>query len=84
MASINTSETARESSGIFLSFSARLRSAARSASGSKSGFTDSEPCGGTSFDCQAYGFFGVLYSASFWNGSQTVSKPTNPFSVAGI
>ena len=24
--------------------------------------------------------FGVLYSASFWNGSQTVSKPTNPFS----
>jgi len=31
-----------------------------------------------------YGFFGVWYSASFWNGSQTVSKPTNPFSFGGI
>src|SRR6185503_5037502 len=32
----------------------------------------------------AYGFFGVLYSTSLWNGSQSVSKPTNPFSLAGF
>jgi len=46
--------------------------------------TDSEPCGGTSVDIGAYGRFGVLYSTSSWNGSQMVSKPTNPFSVAGF
>jgi hypothetical protein len=27
----------------------------------------------------SYGCFGVWYSTSFWNGFQTVSKPTNPF-----
>ena len=32
----------------------------------------------------AYGRFGVLYSASVWNDSQTVSKPTNPFSFASF
>src|SRR5450756_3128499 len=46
---MKTSETARESRGIFLSFSARLRSSARSVSGSSSGLTCSELCGGTSW-----------------------------------
>jgi hypothetical protein len=32
----------------------------------------------------AYGFFGVLYSVSFWNGFQMVSKPTNPFSFGAF
>src|SRR6185369_5433902 len=81
---MKTSDTARESSGIFFSFSARFCSSARSTSGSKRVLTDSEPCGGTSVDIVAYGRFGVLYSTSSWNGSQMVSKPTNPFSVAGF
>src|SRR5688572_3544455 len=81
---MSTSETARESSGTRRSFSARRRSAARSVSGSSNGFTDGEPCGGTSFDTAVYGRFGVLYSTSFWKGSQTVSKPTYPFSFAGF
>src|SRR5690606_6926814 len=32
---------------------------------------------------ETYGCFGVWYSASFWNGSQMVSKPTKPFSFGG-
>src|SRR6516165_155998 len=47
---MKTSETVRESRGIFLKFSARLRSSARSVSGSNSGLTCSELCGGTSWD----------------------------------
>src|SRR5262245_62412076 len=47
---MKTSETVRESSGIFLNFSARLRSSARSVSSSNSGLTCSELCGGTSWD----------------------------------
>src|SRR5215467_6723469 len=47
---MKTSETVRESSGIFLNFSARLRSSGRSVSSSNSGLTCSELCGGTSWD----------------------------------
>src|SRR5258708_26345765 len=47
---MKTSETVRESRGIFLNFSARLRSSARCVSSSNSGLTCSELCGGTSWD----------------------------------
>src|SRR6516225_8156374 len=47
---MKTSEMVRESRGIFLNFSARLRSSARSVSSSNSGLTCSELCGGTSWD----------------------------------
>ena len=40
--------------------------------------------GGIATHHKPYGCFGVSYSASFWNGSHTVSKPTNPFSLGGI
>src|SRR5215472_2461887 len=45
---MNRSDTVRESRGIFVSFSARLRSSDRWACGSSSGLTCSELCGGTS------------------------------------
>src|SRR6266487_2812780 len=48
------SESVRESRRIFLSFSARLCSSSRCASGSSKGLTCSELCGGTSWaisDC---------------------------------
>ncbi len=34
---------------------------------------DAARSGSSTLPYDAYGLFGVLYSASFWNGSQTVS-----------
>lgn len=31
-----------------------------------------------------YGFFGVWYSATLWKGSQMVSYPTKPLSLAAF